>query len=688
MKYHKDKSLFKQAKIKTSRLIFRGSIKTKLTAIVVAVLILSLSGLSIINYQNARKIVIDNFENDMKTLAGSYGEQVGLWLEARKAEMVTLANSHIIIDANGNKEKITPQLATVAEQNPVYVMVFYSDLNGDYFTSLGASSNIADREYFKRCLTTGEAVISDPVISKSTGFQVIVVGSPVKKDGKMIGFVAGIIKVDDIEKMIKSIKIGETGYAYMIRGDGLVIVHPNQEFIMKLNPLTDPDADEELKNVFSRMTSEETGIQRYFYEGIDKYVVFSRVKGEYDTKWSLGITAPVVELMSPLNGLLIGFILVGSIFTIIAILLVMVTTRSIIKPLGISQKFIERMATGDLSADLPESVLKSQDEVGSMARAMDVMQKSIREMVKGVIEEFANIRNSVQIVTGEIQALINQTDETSATVQQLSAGMEEAAASAEEMNASSNEIELAIGSMTRRAYESTRAVGEISNKAVELKNNAVTSEQTAYKIYSEAKANLETVVAQSKAVEEINVLSDAIMQIVSQTNLLALNAAIEAARAGEAGKGFAVVAEEVRMLADTSKKTVVEIQNVTNKVIFSVENLSNSVLKVMQFIENNVIKNYQELVHTGELYSNDASLINNIIMDLSANTEELTAGIESIIKAIDDVALTVNEGAAGSQIIAEKTSVIVDKVNEVQKQMQYTEESTRRLSDLVSKFRI
>ncbi len=682
------KSMLEQMKNKKSEDLFRGSIRTKLTVIVVMVLVLSLGGLSIINYANARKIVVNNFEHDMTSLAKSYGEQVGLWLEARKAEMVTLANLHLIINAQGKNEIIIPQLATVADQNPMYVMVFYSNLNGDYFTSLGATSNIADREYFKRSLATGKAVISDPVISKSTGYQVIVVGSPVKKGGKIIGFVAGIIKLDDIEKIITSIKIGKTGYAYLIRGDGMVFVHPDKELMMKFNPLTDPNADQQIKEVFSVMVNEETGIKRYFYEGIDKYVVYSRVNGEFDTKWSIGITAPVAELLSPLNALMLIFLFVAVVFISIAVLLVYFATRSVIKPLEISQKYLERMATGDLSADLPESVLKSQDEVGSMARAMNVMQRSIREMVKGVVAEFENIRNSVQIVTDEMRDLINQTDETSATVQQLTAGMEEAAASAEEMSASSNEIELAVSSMSQKAYESTNTIGAINNKAIELKNNAISSEQTAYQIYAEAKKNLENVVTQSKAVEEINVLSDAIMQIVSQTNLLALNAAIEAARAGKAGKGFAVVAEEVRSLADTSKKTVAEIQKVTKTVISSVENLSDSVTNVMQFIENNVIKNYQELVRTGELYSNDASVINNMITDLSATTEELTAGMENIITAINEVALTVNEGAAGSQNIAEKTSVIVEKVAEVQRQMQHMEESTLRLSGLVAKFRI
>jgi methyl-accepting chemotaxis protein len=688
MEFIQAKTVVGKTKTKLRDRFLIKSIKTKLTIIVIAVLILSLGGLSLINYLNARQLLVSNFEQNITSLAKSYGEEVGLWLDGRKAEISTLANSNSISNAHGDKTVILPQLMTVAERNSVYVMLFYSDLNGDYFTTLGNTANVADRAYFKRALATGETVISDPVISKTTGYQVIVVAAPVKKDNQVIGLVAGIIKVDDIEKMITSIKIGKTGYAYMIDGNGLVIVHPQKALIMKFNPLKDPKGDQNLKTVFALMTRSETGIKRYTYQGMDKYIVYSRVKGVYDTQWSLGITAPVAELMSPLQSLLLIFLIMAIIFTSVSAFLMFIVTRSIIKPLDLSKKHLEMMATGDFSTDLPQSALHSKDEIGTMANAINTMQKSIREMIKGVIDEFENIKNSVSIITSQMLTLISQTDETSATVQQISAGMEEASATAEEMNASSKGIEQAVEFMADKAQESTRAAGEISINATELKNGAITSQQIAHTIYNDTKENLELVIAQSKAVNQINVLSNAIMQITAQTNLLALNAAIEAARAGESGRGFAVVADEVRTLADDSKKTVDEIKKVTKTVITSVDNLSGSALKVLDFIENQVITNYQELVKTGEQYSNDAILIKNILTDFSATTEELTALITDIIQAIKNLAFTVNEGAAGTQNIAEKTSVIVEKVDEVQKQMQYTEESAGRLSRLVAQFKI
>lgn len=664
------------------------SIKTKLTLIVIFILILALSGLSLLNYLNARQIIVRNFETNMTSLAKSYGQAVGLWLDARKAEIDTLASSPSIENSNGDKGAILAQLTPVAHRNPMYAMLFYSDLSGNYFTTLGNTANVADRVYFKRLMTTGKTVISDPVISKTTGYQVVVVAAPVKKNGQIIGVVAGIIKVDEIEKMITSIKIGKTGYAYMINGDGLVIVHPQKDLIMKLNPLKDPKADKNLKKVFQAMVRDNTGIHRYVYQKINKYIVFSRVKGVYDTKWSLGITAPEAELMSPLKVMLIIFIIITILFTFISAILIFVVTRSLINPIDLSKSHLERMATGDFSVDLPLSAVSRNDEIGAMAKAMNTMQYSIREIVQGVVGEFRNIKTSVSNVNSEMLTLMAQTDDTSATVEQLSAGMEEASASAEEMNASSQEVQKAIEAMGMKAQESVQALSQIRNNADELKNGAFTSEQKAHNVYTETKKEIESVIEQSKAVDQINVLSNAIMQITSQTNLLALNAAIEAARAGELGRGFAVVADEVRALADDSKKTVDEIQKVTKTVVKSVENLSASSANVLDFIDSHVITNYRELVKTGELYSKDTKSIENILQEFNATIQELISFITDINVSINNVAITVNEGAAGTQNIAEKTSVIVEKVMEVQKQMHETEESAERLSTLVAQLKI
>ncbi|MCX8008064.1 MAG: methyl-accepting chemotaxis protein, partial [Coriobacteriia bacterium] len=180
-----------------------------------------------------------------------------------------------------------------------------------------------------------------------------------------------------------------------------------------------------------------------------------------------------------------------------------------------------------------------------------------------------------------------------------------------------------------------------------LKESAVVSQSAAHDIRNAIDKDMRGAIEQSKAVEQINILTESILQITSQTNLLALNAAIEAARAGEAGKGFAVVAEEIRKLAEDSKNTVNQIQSVTQLVVSSVESLKRNSEKALNFIDTTVVGDYKTMVGIGEQYYKDAESVQDLVSDFSATAEELLASIQSMGKAINEVTISNNEGAQG-----------------------------------------
>ncbi len=221
-----------------------------------------------------------------------------------------------------------------------------------------------------------------------------------------------------------------------------------------------------------------------------------------------------------------------------------------------------------------------------------------------------------------------------------------------------------------------------------MKSGAVSSEKKANEIYNASRKELLVALDDVKVVNEISVLTEAILQISGQTNLLALNAAIEAARAGEAGRGFAVVADEIRKLAEDSKNIVEKIQQITHKVVGSVDALSGSANDVMSFIDNTVKPDYEALKNTGEQYAKDAEFVDQLVTDFSATSEQLSASIDAIITAMNEVSKTVTEGAAGSTLIAEKAMTIVEKVNQVQKEMDISYDSTNNLKVAINKFKI
>lgn len=362
-------------------------------------------------------------------------------------------------------------------------------------------------------------------------------------------------------------------------------------------------------------------------------------------------------------------------------------TKAVVRPIKYLETQFNKLSEkgGDLTQQI---AISSKDEIAGLALSVNKFISNLRSVMIEVNKCSDGVEEASNSVFNSIRQLNSNIEDTSATVQELSAGMEETAAAAEEVSASSMEIETSIGLIADKAQKGLGASGEISRRANELKENTIASQQKAQEIYEDAKIKLEAALEQAKAIEKITLLSDAILQISSQTNLLALNASIESARAGEAGRGFAVVADEIRKLAEDSQATVSEIQAVTKEAVSSVENLSASSRAVMNFMDTNVRNDYQSILKTGEQYNDDAVFINNLVTDFSATAEELTASVEEIVKAINNVSHTVDEGSAGTQNIAGKTMEIVNQVNAVRSQMQISMDNAKSLKDIVGKFTI
>lgn len=347
------------------------------------------------------------------------------------------------------------------------------------------------------------------------------------------------------------------------------------------------------------------------------------------------------------------------------------------------------LVTAEQNNDLTYTfTVKGKDEIALMSAALNKFIAGIRSSFNEVVQESANVESIVAHVNESILELSANTEDISAATEELSAGMEETAATAEEVNAFSSDMQSAIESMASKAQDGAEMASKNSKKAIEIKGNVLKSQNYTKEMYADSKEKLEKALQQSKAVEQIEVLSSAILQIASQTNLLALNAAIEAARAGESGRGFAVVADQIRKLAEDSQKNVTEIQRVTAEVITSVDGLSDNSKSIMEYIDTRVMNDYKSFYDISEQYRMDAADMDELVMDFSATTEELIATVDGIVKAMSEVTKTVNEGAMGTEEIAQKVVSIVGQSDKVKKQMEQTGNSADNLKKAVSRFKV
>ena len=175
--------------------------------------------------------------------------------------------------------------------------------------------------------------------------------------------------------------------------------------------------------------------------------------------------------------------------------------------------------------------------------------------------------------------------------------------------------------------------------------------------------------------------------ISKQTNLLALNASIEAARAGEAGKGFAVVADEISNLANNSRDTANNIQNISKMVTDAVSNLAANANDMIQFVNDTVLKDYESFVSVAERYRSDANDMDHILQGFSESSKELALTMEDMTNGLDEIALSVEDSAKGVIGATENTGQLVDATKGILKVANNNLQIAAELNEEVNKFR-
>ena len=280
---------------------------------------------------------------------------------------------------------------------------------------------------------------------------------------------------------------------------------------------------------------------------------------------------------------------------VLALVIAILLSRSITKPLGRIVVFTKAIAKGDLSLVVHADMLARGDEMGELSRAFKDMQDSLKDIAVGILSA------SGQVSTGSVQI--------SSTAQEMSQGATEQAASTEEISSSVEEMAATIRQNS---------------------DNALATEALAVKTSKDAEEGGRAVEDSVSAISEIAQKIGIIEEIARQTNLLALNAAIEAARAGEAGKGFAVVASEVRKLAERSQKASGEITQLSKDTVETVRRAG----EIIQVIVPDIKKT--------------ASLV----QEIAAASREQGSGIDQINKAMMQLDTVVQQNASASEELA------------------------------------
>lgn len=619
-------------------------------------------------------------------IASSNAKIIDNWINSKTLHLVELNKAHPEFSEMDMKKTMnTLKIVNQVEQEVETSLVADKDGNCmiDNYTS---RPNMADQAHFIMAKETKKPAISDIMESEKSGSRIIAIAVPIlDKAGNFLGIIQSNVLVKALESNIGTVKIAESGFAYLMSNTGNIIFH--REWQRTGKNYKQFTTDENTINIFDQnvLVNDSDFIQYDEDDGTKMVGAYATVP---TTGWKVIVTAPSNEVYQHAEkAKLISIFLIIIATVLVAVISVIVANR-ISKPIRIAAGHLNTLAKADFTKDLPNSLMKRQDEIGDLMKSVNVMSKSIRNVINGVINETNNVKENILISSDNLTELSDRIAEVSNTTEEISAVTEETAASTQQMNATSVEIENAVRSIAEKAKNGSDVANEISTRAQDLKESATISQQTTNNIRNDIDAEMKKALEQSKAVKNIDVLTESILQITEQTNLLSLNAAIEAARAGEAGKGFAVVANEIRKLAEDSKSTVNKIQNVTMEVIKAVEELASSSEKVLDFIDTKVISDYKTMVGIGEQYYNDAGAFQKLTTDFSTTSDELLTSIQSMVRAINEVTISNSEEAEKTQNISQKALDVMEKANRVLELMNATKQSSESLTESVSRFKV
>lgn len=342
-----------------------------------------------------------------------------------------------------------------------------------------------------------------------------------------------------------------------------------------------------------------------------------------------------------------GIISVASIALLVVVIVIMLGLRLwVIGPVKKATKQVDELVEGIRcnKGDITKRIhVGSRDEVGRLAIAINDLVAQMQIIIRAITEGCGQMEEKQADIISNVEKVNATADHTMQNLGIMSEGMQLVTGAIDGVQQDTGVLDHTVENMLEVAQNGRDYAADIKEKAGKMKATAVESKQEATLVMKEIDTAMTESIANSRQIHKITELTEEILGIAGTTNLLALNASIEAARAGEAGRGFAVVAEEIRKLADSSRESANNIQEISNRVVESVEELSENATRLLEFMNTRVMKDYDALEDTGSNYHEAADHVDEMMNEFGQKIDELLSVLQNVNTANTQMEATVGD---------------------------------------------
>ncbi|MFS0555485.1 methyl-accepting chemotaxis protein [Brevibacillus sp. 179-C9.3 HS] len=546
----------------------------------------------------------------------------------------------------------------------------YSDGSYDYLAQDWYKAGMVDKPY----------VWTEPYADPISKVPMVTAIAPIRTGGKISGTTTLDIGLTELNKSIENLKVGETGYGFIVSKSGIYVSHRDAQKNLQAK-ITD-ESETGLRDIAKNITeATTTGMTQASIGGHTQYVTFAPI-GE--TGMTLATVMPAAEINGPIaQYFYTSLIIFGVSISIFLVLLYWFINRQVARPLlQLKAGIVNLVEKKDLTQTIP---IQRKDEIGDVATAVNTFIVDLHGMMKN-ISGYTGQVGTVSATSAEKANEARQAfGQVASSFQEVASGTENQQHSAEESARAMEEMAIGI----QRIAEASSTMAESSKN---MANEAVAGNQSIDKVSGQMDSINRSVSHSADVVRsldsrsaEISQIVEVIASIASQTNLLALNAAIEAARAGEQGRGFAVVADEVRKLAEQSNDSANQIAN----LITEIQRETTSAVIAMDEGTREVETGIQVAKDTGEAFRRIMESTQDVadqIQEISSVAEQMSAATEQVTASILQLSSIAKESASSASSVAASTEEQRISMNQLSTSAEQLNQMAKELQQMINRF--
>ncbi|MGL5076317.1 MAG: methyl-accepting chemotaxis protein [Waterburya sp.] len=701
------------------------NLRVKTTLILIGISAFSTISVGFIAYNFANRSTLEQIKSAEQNTAEKVSDKVAFYMRERFGDIQVMSNLTIL--TNSELRAKTPvkdkqaALDSFIKAYTIYDSVAAFDLEGNVIAQSTGTllSNHSDRSYFQTAIKANGAILSQPILSPSSGIMAVYLAAPIKDiaTGKNIGVIRARMPVKYLRDVIIS---GDTEHSnYLLDKQGQIFAASDeQEFktIESRETKLQPAGDRfDFFNQLQQANNKQTILTK---QELVSYIPFAKFQDEFraqlpDLGWSTMTVANRQSALKAQRQLLIAFVAATLIITITVAIVASIIGYKATQPILEAAEAVKKLGQGKLDtrisvsgkdelADLGFNINKMAEQIqdllftqetetkrqkrekeslqqGVMSLLLDVEgakqgDLTVRaEMTDGAVGSIADAFNStmkkLQELLQEVQKVSGEVGQLSlageSSVSQLSDSALNQAEAISQALSSIDEINQSVDTVASYAQEAAQIArqGSIQAKEGDLAMDATVN--SIEKIRTTVANTAKKVKQLAESSQEIAQIVEIISGISEKTNLLAFNASVEAARAGEHGEGFRIVAEEVRRLADRITDATKDIQ----QLVTAIQQDTTSVLEGIETSTSEVV-NGSELVRMTKLnlrsLAETSQQIDEYLKSISSNTINQTNTSKQVNEQINGIAMVAKTNSTEAQNVVQSLRTLVQEAENLQ----------------------